>query len=213
VSANRARPLFARGWARERKCMDARGGAGHRDRLLAGLAGRVVEVGAGDGANFPRYPAAVTEVLAVEPEPHLRELATAAAPDAPVPVTVQAGTADELPVADGWADAVVFSLVLCSVPDQARALAEARRVLRPGGEVRFYEHVQARGGPLRVALTVADRSGLWPVIGGGCHPARDTESAIRAAGFTVEDVDRFRFRSASLAPAIPFVLGRARLPG
>jgi ubiquinone/menaquinone biosynthesis C-methylase UbiE len=202
-------PFFARTWPRGREWMDEHGARAHRERLVAGLTGRVVEVGAGDGANFALYPATVGEVLATEPEPQLREQASAAARSAPVPVTVGAGTADGLPVDDGWADAVVCSLVLCTVPDQDAALEEARRVLRPGGELRFFEHVHADGGVLRLVLAVADRSGVWPRLAGGCHPARDTEGAIRAAGFAVADVDRFRFRAAPVGPSVPFVLGRA----
>jgi ubiquinone/menaquinone biosynthesis C-methylase UbiE len=202
-------PGFARMWTRGRRLMDARGAAEHRRRLLASLVGRVVEVGAGDGANFDRYPTEVEEVVAVEPERHLREAAVAAAGRAPVPVRVKPGTAAALPVPDGWADAVVFSLVLCTVPDQAAALAEARRVLAPGGQLRVYEHVHAEGGPLRLLLAAADRSGIWPRFGGGCHPARDTVAAIGAAGFHVADLSRFRFRPGPLTPGIPFVLGAA----
>ena len=115
----------------------------HRRRLLTGLTGRVLEVGAGNGLNFPHYPATVTEVLAVEPEPYLRRLALAAARSAPVPVRVVAGTAEALPVPDGAVDAVVASLVLCTVAELDQALAEVGRVLRPGGTLRFYEHVRA----------------------------------------------------------------------
>jgi SAM-dependent methyltransferase len=84
------------------------------------------------------------ELIAVEPEPSLRSQAAKAAADAPVPVRVVPGVADELALAEGSADAVVVCGVLCSVPDQAGALAEFRRVLRPGGELRFYEHVRSR---------------------------------------------------------------------
>jgi SAM-dependent methyltransferase len=106
-------------------------------------------------------------------------------------VTLVAGHADALPLRDGEADAVVFSLVLCSVPDQARTLAEAARVLRPGGEVRFYEHVRSTGrirGWLEDAITP-----LWAWRAGGCHPNRDTVAAVRAAGLDVEHVDAFSF--------------------
>ncbi|MFI7069391.1 class I SAM-dependent methyltransferase [Micromonospora sediminicola] len=202
-------PIFARLFARASVALDEAGVAAHRRRLVAGLRGRVVEVGAGNGRNLPHYPPTVTRVLAVEPEPRLRALARAAAPAARVPVTVAAGLAEALPVADGAADAVVFSLVLCSVPDQAVALAEARRVLRPGGELRFYEHVVAQTPGLRRAQRVADAT-LWPLFCAGCHTARDTVAAIGAAGFTVTGLDRFRFPEAGLpAPASPHVLGTA----
>jgi ubiquinone/menaquinone biosynthesis C-methylase UbiE len=125
-------------------------------------------------------------VIAIEPEPTLRAAATAAAADAPVPVRVLAGVADSLPLEDGSVDTEVASLVLCSVPDQDRALAELHRVLRPGGELRFHEHVIANCQPRRVLLQALDHSGLWPRISGGCHPARDTGGAIERAGFRIQ---------------------------
>ena len=120
-------PLFARAYARIAAHEDAHGGAENRQELLAGLSGRVVEVGAGVGSNFEHYPEAVTEVIAVEPEPYLRDKATAAAAAASVSVRVVDGLADALPLEDESVDAGVASLVLCSVPDQAAALAELRR--------------------------------------------------------------------------------------
>jgi SAM-dependent methyltransferase len=200
---------FARLYPRVAERADRRGAAGHRQRLLEGLAGRAVEVGAGDGRNFRHYPPAVTEVVAIEPEPTLRALAIEAAREAAVPVTVLGGVAEDLPFADGELDAAVVSLVLCSVPDQGRALSELRRVLRPGGELRFYEHVIARRQPKRALFQLADRSGAWPALAGGCHLARDTAAAIAAAGFTIERCERIEFRSAPLEPRLSYVLGRA----
>ena len=138
------RPRFARMYLKAAARADRRGATQHRRALLRDLTGRVLEVGAGNGLNFAHYPPTVTEVVAIEPEPTLRAIAQQAAAGAPVPVTVRAGTADALALADGEMDAAVASLVLCSVPDQARALAELHRVLRPGAELRFYEHVIAR---------------------------------------------------------------------
>ncbi len=161
---------------------------------MAGLSGTVVEVGAGTGANFGLYPPEVTRVLALEPESYLRGVATRAAEEAAVPVEVVDGVADALPLPDGGADAVVLSLVLCSVPDQASALAEVRRVLRPGGELRYYEHVaEPRGTLARRWQELLDRSGLWARMGGGCHVARETGEAILAAGFVVERERVVRF--------------------
>jgi ubiquinone/menaquinone biosynthesis C-methylase UbiE len=205
-----ARPRFARGYPAAAERADARGGAEHRRLLLEGLAGRVIELGAGSGRNFAHYPETVTEVVAIEPEPTLRERAAEAARDAPVPITVRAGTADALPFEDEEMDAAVASLVLCSVPDQPRALAELRRVTRPGGELRFYEHVIATTQPKRAILQFADRSGIWPALGGGCHPARDTGAAIARAGFTIERQQRFDFRAEPLEPRVPYILGIAR---
>jgi ubiquinone/menaquinone biosynthesis C-methylase UbiE len=192
---------------------ERRGATEHRRRLLAGLSGSVVELGAGHGLNFPHYPTAVTEVLAIEPEPTLRAGAAEAAANAPVPIRVLGGVADELPLADASVDAAVASLVLCSVPDQDRALAELRRVLRPGGDLRFYEHVIPNCQPKRLLLQAADHSGLWPRIAGGCHPARDTAAAIERAGFEIQNSERLMFAAARLEPAIPYVLGTARQRG
>ncbi len=105
----------------------------------------MVEVGAGSGANFAHYPTTVAEVIAVEPERYLRERAQHAAAQSPVSVSVSDGGADRLPDEDGSFDAGVCALVLCTVPDQQRALAELFRVIRPGGELRFYEHVVGHG--------------------------------------------------------------------
>lgn len=131
------RPVFARLYPRMAQAMNEGGMTEHRHVLLAGLTEQVIEVGTGDGANFVHYPATVTGVVAVEPEPRLRALAETAAATAPVPANVSAGLAEHLPVADQSMDAVVFALVLCSVPDQEAALAEAWRVLKPGGQIRF----------------------------------------------------------------------------
>jgi len=204
------RPFFARMYPKAAASADRRGGAEHRRRLLAGLRGRVVELGAGNGLNFAHYPATVTEVVAFEPEPALRASAEEAARSAAVPVTVRAGAADKLPLADGEFDAAVASLVLCSVPDQAGALAELRRVLRAGGELRFYEHVIAHSQPKRTLLKLADRSGVWPAMAGGCHLARDTAAAIEAAGFAIERSTRFDFSAAAFGPSLPHILGVAR---
>jgi SAM-dependent methyltransferase len=204
------RPRFARMYLKAAARADRRGATEHRRRLLRDLSGRVVEIGAGNGLNFAHYPATVTDVVAIEPEPTLRAIAQQAAARAPVPVSVRQDTADAVPLEDGEMDAAVASLVLCSVPDQARALAELHRVLRPGGELRFYEHVIARCQPKRAILQLADHSGLWPAIGGGCHPARDTGAAIEAAGFTIERYERFGFRASALEPSVPHILGIAR---
>ena len=203
-------PLFVRFYRRNRRSAIKRGENEHRRRLLEGLSGRVVELGAGDGANFALYPASVTEVIAVEPEPRFREQAARAAGSAAVAVRVEPGTAEGLPVEDASVDAIVASLVLCTVPDQAAALPAAHLVLRPKGELRFYEHVHAERQPLRAVLELADRSRIWPTLGGGCHPTRDTLAAIRSAEFAIERCERFAFSPSPAIPKIPYILGVAR---
>jgi ubiquinone/menaquinone biosynthesis C-methylase UbiE len=181
----------------------------HRRRLLGGLSGRVIEVGAGNGLNFSLYPETVAKVLAVEPEPLLREAATEEANGAPVEVEVVDGVASELPAEDASNDAAVASLVLCSVPDQAEALGEMRRVLKPGGELRFYEHVVASGRLPARLQRIADAT-FWPHVAGGCHMSRDTLAAIERAGFDVERSDRFPFTPGAPVPSLPHILGLAR---
>jgi SAM-dependent methyltransferase len=210
-AASPARPLFARCLARSAAISERKGAAEHRRRLLTGLEGRVVDVGAGSGVTFAHYPPGVTELVAVEPEPNLRALAEAAARDAPVPVRVVPGLANALPLAEGSMDAGVAAGLLCSVADPAAALAELRRVIRPGGELRFYEHVQSRRPRAALLQRGLDASGVWRRAMGGCHTARRTEAAIAAAGFRIEAVERFSFRPTLLdTPVAPKVLGRAR---
>lgn len=202
-------PIFSRCYARLAPMEEKRGADAHRRELLADLSGRVVEVGAGTGINFAYYPDTVTEVLAVEPEPYLRTIATNAARLAPVPVTVLDGVADQLPLQDESCDAAVVSLVLCSVPDQASALTELHRVIRPGGGLRFYEYVRASTPRIAHVQEVLDV--VWPHLGGGCHASRDTLTAIRNAGFEVTQLQEFTFRpSIVTAPVAPHILGRAR---
>jgi ubiquinone/menaquinone biosynthesis C-methylase UbiE len=211
TSAAVRHPLFARMYARLANQFEERGAGELRDEALAGLSGRVVEVGAGTGINFGHYPATVTEVVAVEPEPYLREIASRAAEAAPLPVTLLDGVADALPIDDASCDAGVASLVLCSVPDQAVALGELRRVIRPGGELRFFEHVLAETSGLARFQRGIDV--VWPRVSGGCHANRDTLAAIQGAGFDVERIRRFNFRPSLLVtPTMPHIVGSARRP-
>ena len=203
-------PLFARFYTHVLARKEPAELIAYREELLAGLGGRVVEVGAGSGANFPHYPEAVTEVVAVEPEAYLREQAVAAAAQAPVPVTVVDGVADVLPLRDGSCDAAVACLVLCSVPDQARALAELKRVLKPGGELRFLEHVRGHTDRMARWQRLVDRT-FWPHLFGGCHTARATVAAIEAAGFALERHRDLQPESLpSFLPVYPQTIGVAR---
>ncbi len=192
------------------RAMDAGGMAARRSALLRGLAGTVMDVGCGTGANFGCYPAGVTRVIAVEPEPRLRRLARDAARHAPVPVTVTGGVASALPAPDASLDAVVVTFVLCSVPSQDAALAEIRRVLRPGGTLCFLEHVRAPSPGVARAQRAMDAT-VWPRLAGGCHAGRDTVAAIGRAGFVIADLDRFLLPAAR-TPMSYHVAGRATAP-
>jgi SAM-dependent methyltransferase len=204
-------PIFARFFDRFVGRDKDRGEAELRRELVGGLSGRVAEVGAGNGINFEHYPASVRELVAVEPEPRLRRAAVEAASAAQVPTTVVDGLGSALPFAAGSLDAIVVAGVLCSVPDQAATLAEFRRVLSPGGELRFYEHVRSRRPGF---ARFQDRADLvWPLLMGGCHPNRDTATAIEAAGFAFERCRGFGFPAhARLYPVLPRILGVARRP-
>ncbi|WP_328731920.1 class I SAM-dependent methyltransferase [Streptomyces caniferus] len=204
-------PLFARIYPKINAYAESHGATEHREELLTGVAGRVLEIGAGTGANFRHYPPGVEHVIAVEPEPRLRLLAERAATDAATSIEVRSGRAEALPAKDGSVDVVVASLVLCTVADVPRTLAEAARVLRPLGELRFYEHVRAtrRG----LALMQHALTPIWPLLGGGCHLTRDTERAITEAGFTIETIRCFDFLiNGRPQPASPTILGIARKP-
>lgn len=204
-------PVFARFYARMSVTADLKGGiAAHREELLSGLSGRVIEIGAGNGLNFAHYSGAVSEVVAIEPERNLRRLAAGAALRAEVPVDVVPGTAEALPVKSEAFDAAVASLVLCTVRDLPRALAEIKRVLRPGGELRFFEHTLAEGRALATAQRAVDRT-FWPLLFGGCHTSRDTITALEEAGFELGAYRRFRIPEHGVQlPTTPCVLGVAR---
>ncbi|WP_426975649.1 class I SAM-dependent methyltransferase [Pseudarthrobacter sp. O4] len=203
-------PSFGPHFARVGPRMDARGAAAHRRRLVEVAHGAVVEIGAGYGATFAFYTSAVTSVLALEPDPTLRELALAAATRAPVPITVQNGVAESLPAADASIDVVVSSLVLCSVADQSTVLAETIRVLRPGGLLLFYEHVRSAHRVLAAAEDLV--TPLWSRMAGGCHPNRDTAATIAGAGLTMRDLERFGFSALPGNPRVAHILGAAAKP-
>ncbi|KAA8969220.1 class I SAM-dependent methyltransferase [Mycobacterium sp.] len=200
-------PFFARIWptiaAHETEQIRAL-----RRENLAGLSGRVLEVGAGIGTNFGYYPGSVEQVVAVEPEPRLAERACAAAVDAPVPVQVTGTTVEEF-VADEPFDAVVCSLVLCSVSDPGAVLRQLSAELRPGGELRYLEHVASGGFRGRLQL-LADAT-VWPRLFGNCHTHRDTERLMIDAGFQLDGARRELTLPGWLpVPVSEFALGRAR---
>jgi ubiquinone/menaquinone biosynthesis C-methylase UbiE len=181
-----------------------------RRRLLGGLHGHVIEIGCGDGRAFELYPAEVESVLAVEPDPLARSIAEERAAAAVVPIEVVDGSAERLPAPDRTFGAVIAVWVLCSVAEPAAALHEMRRVLAPGGELRFYEHVRSPHRTFRGLQHAIDRL-YWTRALGGCRTTRDTEAAIRAAGFQFVSLEH-GFHSSSLLtiPSAPYILGVAK---
>ncbi len=181
-----------------------------RRRVLDGLTGRVLEVGSGDGRSFEHYPDGVEHLLAVEPDATARSAALERARAAAVPIEVVDGDAESLPAADGSVDAVVVMGLLCSVPDPGAALRELRRVLRPGGELRFWEHVRSEHAAFRAVQRAGDKL-FWTRSLGGCETTRDTLGAITDAGFEVETLERGFHSSAWLTiMCAPYILGAAR---
>lgn len=190
ATPSRRRPLFARLYPAMARAMDEGGMSARRQSLLAGVRGDVIEVGAGAGANFIHYPDTVRRVTAVEPEPLLRTEAAHAASGVAVPIDVVPGTGERLAADDASADTVVFTLVLCSVRDVQACLAEARRVLRPGGEVRFLEHGVADSAFMARLQWVMDAT-VYPALAGGCHLGRDPRRSITEAGFRITAEETF----------------------
>ncbi|HEY2502349.1 MAG TPA: class I SAM-dependent methyltransferase [Mycobacterium sp.] len=181
-----------------------------RRENVAGLSGRVLEVGAGIGTNFALYSDSVKEVVALEPEPRLAARARTAAAAAPIPISVTGETAETCGGGKPF-DVVVCSLVLCSVQDPAMVLGRLYSLLRPGGELRYLEHVASAGARGRLQR-FADAT-LWPRLFGNCHTHRDTERAVLDAGFEVGTSRReWTLPAWAPLPVSELALGRARRP-
>jgi ubiquinone/menaquinone biosynthesis C-methylase UbiE len=182
-----------------------------RGELLKGARGRVLELGSGTGLNLELYPREGLDSLTLtEPDPHMfKQLRPRAEKNCPGAELAEAG-AEDLPFADDSFDTVVVTLVLCTVPDQPAALREISRVLAPGGQLLFLEHVRANHPDLAKWQDRLEKP--WRFLGDGCHCNRDTVSAISAAGFRLGDVERDELPK---APSIvrPLVHGIAILPG
>jgi ubiquinone/menaquinone biosynthesis C-methylase UbiE len=179
-----------------------------RARLLRPLRGDVLEIGAGTGLNLPHYRDAATVVL-TEPDSAMRRRLASRLPTATVPVELVDAAAEDLPFPDGSFDVVVCTLVLCTVVDPDRALAEIKRVLRPDGELVLVEHVR---GQARLARWQDRLTPLWTRIGAGCHPNRDTRSAVERAGFDWRHVKSYQHQPNWL-PTSPVLEGVAVLRG
>lgn len=183
------RPTFARHYDQFTAGMERAWLRDARAELLDGLAGTVVELGAGTGRNLAHYPEAVERLVLTEPSPAMRDqLRThVSEQDLAFEVEIVDATADRLPLNDDSADAVVSTLVLCSVPALGPAVAEVRRVLRPGGELRLLEHVAAERPWARRMQRFLDPAWTW--LEGSCHLDHETRTALAAGGFDVTDVD------------------------
>jgi ubiquinone/menaquinone biosynthesis C-methylase UbiE len=169
-----------------------------RAELLGPLTGTVVEVGAGTGLNLDHYGSGVERLVLVEPDRHMRARLAHRLAESPWHGRAELvdATAERLPLDDDAADAVVSTLVLCSVPDQPAALAEIRRVLRPGGTLALLEHVLADHKPRRAAWQHR-LTPLWRRVADGCHLDRRTTDALSAAGFDVSGLTRESMRKAA----------------
>lgn len=205
-------PLFARYYERMMAGTERAGLAAMRGSLLAKASGRTLEIGAGTGLNLAHYTDAVTDLVLAEPDPYmaarLRDHVEAGGL-APAQITVVDAPAEALPFDDGSFDTVVSTLVLCTVPDQQRSLAEARRVLVPGGALLFLEHV--RGETRRLAWWQDRLQRPWGFVAGGCHPNRATADSLADAGLWIEQLERERLPR---APRLvrPMIRGVARRP-
>ncbi len=181
-----------------------------RRELLAEANGRTLDVGAGTGANLDLYPDAVTELVLAEPDPHMVKRLRRRLEESGTGAEVVAAPAEQLPFEDSSFDTAVFTLVLCTVPNPTAALAEAARVLRPGGTLLFLEHVRSEQSDLARWQDRLEKP--WRFLGDGCHCNRDTVATIEASPLVLEHVERRRMPK---APPIvkPLVRGRAVLAG
>ncbi len=161
-----------------------------RQQVVAAAEGRVLEIGVGSGLNFRFYGAGVTSVIGLEPSAQLLRLARPRAAAATVPVILLDASAEAIPLDAGSIDTVVTTWTLCTIPDASRALAEMRRVLKPGGTLLFVEHGRA---PEPSVARWQDRlDPLWSRIAGGCHLNRKMDDLVKGAGFRIDTLENPR---------------------
>lgn len=180
--------IFAAIYDCQMRALEKRWLGEHRTALLHDLEGDVLEIGAGTGANLPHYHKA-SRVVAAEPDPAMRQRLASRVDQASVPVEIRKGGAEPLPDPDDTFDAVVYTLVLCTVPDLDRALAETARVLKSSGRLVVLEHVRGSG---RLAIWQDRLDPLWSRLAAGCHPNRDIRAAVERAGFTSAHLGAFQ---------------------
>jgi ubiquinone/menaquinone biosynthesis C-methylase UbiE len=200
-------PLFARGYDHFVKGTEEAGLRDRRRDLLARATGRTLELGAGTGANLELYPEAVTELVLIEPDDHMRaQLERKVVALDRDPQVLEAG-AERLPFGDSSFDTVVATLVLCTIPAPRAALAEVSRVLKPDGRLLFLEHVRADDAGTARWQDRLERP--WGWFGRGCHPNRDTVSIINDSALEVAELERDQMPK---APRIvrPLAMGEDR---
>jgi len=159
----------------------------YRQKIVPSAAGEVLELGAGSGLNLPFYGSRVRRLHALDPSEALLRMASRKHPGAHFPVELVSGSAEQIPLADRSVDTVVTTWTLCSIPDAAKALGEARRVLRPGGSLLFVEHGHAPDE--RVARWQRRIEPVWKPLAGGCHLTRPIDRLIREAGFAITKLE------------------------
>ena len=179
-----------------------------RRETLSAASGRTIDLGAGTGVNVDLFPAAVSELVLAEPDPHMLRKMRAKLVGREDEVSILQAPAERLPFEDDSFDSAVFTLVLCTVPDPAAALAEAARVLRPGGRLLFVEHVRAEDAGLARWQDRLEQP--WRFLADGCHCNRDTVATIEASPFKLERVERDDLPKA-LPIVKPLVRGAATL--
>jgi ubiquinone/menaquinone biosynthesis C-methylase UbiE len=200
---------FAACYDRGLKAVEEAGLRDVRREVLAAASGRTVDVGAGTGVNVELFGDEIDKLVLVEPDPHmavrLRRRVAASGVEAEI---VQA-PAERLPFEDASFDTAVFTLVLCTVPDPAAALAETARILRPGGRMLFVEHVRSEDS--RRARWQDRLERPWGLLANGCHPNRDTVALIETSALELEEVEIGRLPK-SIPIVRPLVRGAALRP-
>ena len=169
--------------------------------------GKVLEIGCGTGANLAYYTDAATEVIATDPDPYMLDRARRKLSAATRPIEIREAAAEELPFEDASFDTVVDTINMCTIGDLAKALTEIKRVLRPRGELRFYEHVRYEQPVGALAQDVI--TPVWKWFGAGCHPNRDVAQSIRDAGFEIVHLERLK----PVPPVPPMLFTRPHIMG